>query len=488
MTLPLPTATELDRLIAGTLMPGFQGLTVPAWIEAALADGLASVCLYGANLDTPEQLAALAGRLRSLSPGALITLDEEGGDVTRLHYLTGSPQPGNAVLGRLDDEAATASSAALIAAELAGLGLNLDLAPDADVNSSPQNPVIGSRSFGAEPELVARHTVAWVSGLQGAGVAACVKHFPGHGDTTADSHLAMPRIDVDLETLHARELVPFRAAIAAGVATVMTSHILVPALDPSGPATFSRAILTDLLRDELGFEGVIVTDALDMKGASGEVGIPEAAVRALIAGADLLCLGSETSPELYAQVLDAVGLAVREARLPLERLRDAAGRTARLAAAYPAVDDAAPAGSVPSAATIASAFRLGPAVAGWVCDPAPAAVVQFENEANMAVGFVPWGAGAAGVPLTQATAVPSGAKVALVARGLDAAHPAWELASRLEAAGHRVLVTECGWPRNERPDVVTFGASRAVGEALVLALGLPAVAETGAAGGGGIQA
>ncbi len=487
MTTPTVSPEALERLIAGTLMPGFQGLTVPAWIEDALDGGLASVCLYGANLDTPEQLAALSARLRELSPTALLTLDEEGGDVTRLHYLTGSPQPGNAVLGRLDGEALTSASAALIAAELAELGLNYDLAPDADVNSSPQNPVIGSRSFGAEPELVARHTVAWVEGLQGAGVAACVKHFPGHGDTTADSHLAMPRIDADRATLDARELVPFRAAIEAGVATVMTSHILVPALDPNGPATFSRAILTELLRGELGFEGVIVTDALDMKGASGEVGIPEAAVLALIAGADLLCLGSETSPELYREVLDAAAAAVANGRLSLERLQDAADRTARLAAAYPA---AAPgsAGSVPGPERIAEAFRRGAAVPAWLANPAPVAVVQLENEANMAVGFVPWGVGAAGVPLSTPAEVTPGAKVAIVARGLDAAHPAWALAAEFGGAGHPVLVIECGWPRDERADLVTFGASRAVGEALALALRLPVPAPAVTAGGGGSAA
>ena len=467
-------APAVRTLAAGTLMPGFQGTTVPAWIEAALADGLASVCLYGANLQDPAQLASLMGRLRELSGTALYTLDEEGGDVTRLHYLTGSPQPGNAVLGRLDDLALTSASAALIASELAELGFNLDLAPDVDVNSTPQNPVIGSRSFGAEPDLVARHSVAWVNGLQSAGVAACAKHFPGHGDTATDSHLALPRIDVSLETLRERELVPFRAAIAAGTATVMTSHILVPALDPENPATLSHAILTGLLRQELGFEGAIVTDALDMKGASGEIGIPEAAVRALVAGADLLCLGSETTPELYGQVLDAVELAVREGRLSAERLGDAARRTAALTEAFPPAspEQGRALGTVPSTDAIASAFRVGDDVAAWIADPAPAAVLQPENEANMAVGFVPWGAAAAGVQIRSEAEVQPGSKAALVARALSPGHEAWATAERLRSAGHRVIVIECGWPRDDRPDLVAFGASRAVGTALASFLGI----------------
>ena len=287
-----PARAHLRRLAAGTLMPGFTGIAVPVWILEAYDAGLAAVCLYGTNVASPVQLRELCAGLRAHSPNTLIAVDEEGGDVTRLHYLTGSTQPGNAVLGRLDDVELTAASASAIGHELAGLGINLNLAPDADVNSAPDNPVIGVRSFGAEPDLVARHTAAWIRGLEDAGVASCAKHFPGHGDTTTDSHLALPRVTADAATLDARELVPFRALVAARGATVMTSHILVEALDPDHPATFSSRILQDLLRRDMGFDGVIITDALDMAGASAQTGVPEAAVRALIAGADLLCLGS----------------------------------------------------------------------------------------------------------------------------------------------------------------------------------------------------
>ncbi|MFF5793589.1 glycoside hydrolase family 3 N-terminal domain-containing protein [Paeniglutamicibacter sp. NPDC012692] len=453
----------LRALAAGTLMPGFTGTTMPDWIGSALDAGLGSVCIYGTNLTSPGQLADLMGRLRAASPTVLLTLDEEGGDVTRLHYLTGSNQPGNAVLGRINDPATTAASAAAIADELAALGFNLNLAPDADVNSTPENPVIGVRSFGADAALVAEHTAAWVTGLQDAGVAACAKHFPGHGDTATDSHLALPTIDVDVETLRDRELVPFAAAIAAGVASIMTSHIMVPALDADNPATFSRAILGELLRGALGFEGAIITDALDMAGACAITGIEVAAVRALAAGADLLCLGSETSAERYDGILDAIVAAVRAGDLPLERLCDAARRTAELAGAY---QPAAPAGTgkAPDSATITAAFEVSDAARTWLADPALPALVQVGSEANMAVGHVPWGAAAVGAD-TDLDAVDRYAKIALVGRGLDAGHPVWQLADSLRADGRRVVVVECGWPRGGA-DLVTFGASLTVSAAL----------------------
>src|SRR6478736_1442230 len=324
----------LRRLTVGTLMPGFVGTTVPAWIEREYAAGLASVCLYGANVVDPDQLAQLCGSLRSVAPDVIVAVDEEGGDVTRLHYPTGSTQPGNALLGRLDDTALTRDSAAAIGRELAAYGINLDLAPVVDVNSADENPVIGVRSFGSDAPHVARHSAAYVEGMQSVGVGACAKHFPGHGDTVTDSHHALPRVDAPAEVLDARELEPFRAAIEAGVACVMTSHVVVSAVDADHPATFSAALLGGVLRGRLGFGGVIVSDALDMAGASSETGIPEAAVRALAAGVDLLCLGSETTEAGYLAVVDAVVDAAASGRLPVGRLEEAAARVGGLSTTY----------------------------------------------------------------------------------------------------------------------------------------------------------
>ncbi|WP_104092055.1 glycoside hydrolase family 3 N-terminal domain-containing protein [Arthrobacter sp. GMC3] len=461
------TAPDIRRLAAGTLMPGFVGVSAPAWILEAFDDGLAAVCLFGTNLVSWEQLRELCGELRARAPHALLSVDEEGGDVTRLHYLKGSNQPGNAVLGRIADLAVTAASAAAIGAELASFGINLNLAPDADVNSAAENPVIGVRSFGASPTVVAAHTAAWIDGLQSAGVAACAKHFPGHGDTTSDSHLALPRVSVSAGVLEHRELVPFRAAAAVGAASIMTSHIVVDALDPVNPATFSRIVLQDVLRVQLGFTGAIVTDALDMVGASGEIGIPAAAVRALAAGADLLCIGSETSAELYEQVLDGVVAAVADGSLPVERLQDAAARTAHLATSYPATTgtNTGVAGSVPSADTIRGTFEISAKAHAWLADEAQAAVVQVQTQTNYAVGTVPWGPAATGATVAVESLSP-GQKVAVTGRGLDPHHEAWEVANRLRAAGHHTIVIECGWPRGGA-DIVTYGASLAVSEALV---------------------
>jgi beta-N-acetylhexosaminidase len=229
------------------LLASFRGPDAPAWLLRRLEQGLAGVCLMGDNVLDAEQLPALVARLRSVRDNVVIALDEEGGDVTRVEMRTGSSYPGNAALGAVDDPALTEAVAASIGAELASIGVTLDLAPCVDVNSNPANPVIGTRSFGDDPALVSRHAAAFVRGLHRAGVAACAKHFPGHGDTSLDSHEELPRVDAALDVLRARELPPFRAAIAAGVDAVMTSHVVLSAFDDA-PATVSAGILGGLLR------------------------------------------------------------------------------------------------------------------------------------------------------------------------------------------------------------------------------------------------
>ncbi|CAM5291347.1 Beta-hexosaminidase [Streptomyces glaucescens] len=217
-------ASETDTLTRDALtvlQPGFTGTTAPDWLLRRLGEGLASVGLFGRNISSPEQLAALTAQLRAERDDVLVAIDEEGGDVTRLEVGTGSSFPGNHALGAVDDVELTREVARELGRRLAACGVNFNWAPSADVNSNPGNPVIGVRSFGADPDLVARHTAAYVTGLQSAGVAACTKHFPGHGDTAVDSHHALPRIDVDPVVLGDRELAPFRAAIAAGTRAVI---------------------------------------------------------------------------------------------------------------------------------------------------------------------------------------------------------------------------------------------------------------------------
>ena len=319
-------SAELERLASNCIFPGFEGPTVPDWLRRRLAEGLGGVVLYAWNVDSREQLRSLTDDLRSEQPDLVIAIDEEGGDVTRLEAGTGSSYPGNGALGIVDDVELTERVASSLGAELAEVGVNLDFAPVADVNTNPQNPVIGIRSFGSDGELVARHVGAFVRGLQHAGVAACAKHFPGHGDTSEDSHLALPTVD----GLDEVALAPFRAAIDAGARSIMTAHIVVRSLGDA-PATMSREILHDLLRGELGYTGMVVTDALEMKSISATFGVEEGAVRSFAADADALCLGHDLFDESVVSVRDALVDAVRTGLIAEQRLREAAGRVADIA-------------------------------------------------------------------------------------------------------------------------------------------------------------
>ena len=327
----MPIDPGLRRLALRTLLAAFAGKSAPDWALRLLGEGLAGHTLFGSNIAEPVQVAGLTAALRAERPDVLIAIDEEGGDVTRLAHLTGSPYPGNAALGAVDDVELTRSVYAAIGADLAGAGINLDLAPTVDVNSADDNPIIGTRSFGADPRLVARHAAAAVAGLQASGVAACAKHFPGHGATVADSHLELPTVDASLDVLRGRDLPPF-AAVAAEAQAIMTAHIRVPELTGAGPATFSAAVLVDLLRGEYGFRGAVITDALEMKGAADAAGgIGPAAVRALAAGADLLCIGAEVTEGLVEAVVAEIAAGVHDGRLAPARLEQAAERVATLA-------------------------------------------------------------------------------------------------------------------------------------------------------------
>jgi beta-N-acetylhexosaminidase len=325
------TAADIARLTrdAGSVLQvGFPGTTAPAWVLNALAAGeLGGTALFSRNLESPEQIAALCAQLRGANPEVLIALDEEGGDVTRLEVTEGSSYPGNLALGSADDVALTEAVGRSIGRDLASLGVNFDYGPCVDVNANPDNPVIGTRSFGSDSELVSRHSAAYVRGLQSQGVIGCAKHFPGHGDTAGDSHLGMPLIeyDEDTEQLH---LAPFRAAIEAGAKAIMTAHIVFPRHDPAVPATMSHAIMTGLLRERLGYQGLIITDGIDMGAISGRYGVAEGTVRAIAAGCDAICWGGSYADEdTYLYLRTALVWAVREGRLSAERLSEAAERS-----------------------------------------------------------------------------------------------------------------------------------------------------------------
>lgn len=386
-----PTNAELEHLANSVLWPGFLGTELPTWLDRELRGGLAGVVCFAQNVG--PDLAALNAAIRSANPHALIGVDEEGGSVTRLEAATGSTVPGAAQLGAVDDVDATRATGAELARRVRAVGADVLLGPVADVNTDPRNPVIGVRAFGADAELVARHAAAEIEGIQSAGVAACVKHFPGHGDTHVDSHHDLPRIALDPAEIDRVHLAPFRAAIAAGVLAMMTAHIVVPAWGEE-PATLNPRVL-GMLRAE-GFDGVIVTDALDMAAIRASVGIGGGAVRALAAGADLLCIGNPTNPGAAAAddqderdfraARDAVVRALQDGTLPVERVVQAAARVSRLAGILAAWRAEAPADPDRGAYDARAIVRRSLHVHGALGAPARGLVVlDARRKATLAV-------------------------------------------------------------------------------------------------------
>ena len=377
---------ELERLAATCIFPGFEGPAVPDWVRRWVADGLGGVVLFAWNVESREQLARLTATLRAERGDVLVATDEEGGDVTRLEAATGSSYPGNAALGVVDDVELTEEVAAAIGADLADAGVDVDLAPVADVSTNPDNPVIGIRSFGRDPELAARHVAAFVLGLQRVGVAACAKHFPGHGDTATDSHLELPVV----EEVDGQALLAFRAAIAAGVRAVMTAHIVVRSLGDE-PSTTSPRVLHDLLRGELAFEGLVITDALEMRAISAGMGVEGGAVRAIAAGADALCLGHDLFEDAVCRVRDALVEAVCGGRLPEERLVEAAARVAATASWVRRDGHDSRPGSAMRLDAGRRAARRALAVEGEVAIGVGegALVVELDSEPGIAAGRLP---------------------------------------------------------------------------------------------------
>ncbi|GGX83706.1 glycoside hydrolase family 3 protein [Streptomyces anandii] len=482
---------SLTRDALTVLQPGFTGTRAPDWLLRRLGEGLASVGLFGRNITSREQLSELTAQLRAEREDVLVAIDEEGGDVTRLEVRTGSSFPGNHALGAVDDVDLTRAVARELGRRLAECGVNFNWAPSADINSNPANPVIGVRSFGAGTALAARHTAAYVTGLQSAGVAACTKHFPGHGDTAVDSHHALPRIDVDASVLHERELAPFRAAIEAGTKAVMSAHILVPALDPDRPATLSNRVLTDLLRGEMGYDGLIVTDGMEMRAIAGTYGIERGSVLAVAAGADAICVGGGLADEETVRRLrDALVAAVRAGELPEERLADAAERVRALAhwTAAAAPDRPGTGDEEVGLRAARRALRITP---GETSTPltAPPYVAALTPVANIAVGDeTPWGVAAelaqllpgtltgtfagddAGREILRAAA---GRRVVAVVRD-EHRHP-WMAAAldALLAARPDTIVVEMGVPQatpRGALHIATHGAARVCGRAAAEAI------------------
>jgi beta-N-acetylhexosaminidase len=486
---------ELRRLALSLVQPGFVGTEAPDWVLRRIGEGLSAVVLFARNIATPEQVAQLAASLRAENPALIIAIDEEAGDVTRIESWTGSTRPGNYALGTVDDVELTESVARDLGRELHAAGITLNYAPSADVNSNPRNPVIGVRSFGASTDLVSRHSAAWIRGLQSAGVAACAKHFPGHGDTAVDSHLGLPSYNAPVERIEAESLPPFRAALAAGVRAVLSGHLLVPAYDPVNPATMSRRILVDLLRTELGFDGLVVTDGIEMGAVSNLYGIDGATVRAVVGGADAICVGGESAEESTVELLTgALVDAVGSGELTEERLRDAARRVEEFADWSMRRSLATPTDRISGDIGFVAArraIRTTGAAQGALPLKAAPHVVELVPTMNLAIGKeTPWGVATPlrerlpgttfvrvheddlrpyGAALEQLALSPSaGRPMVVVVR--DAARHGWmaDALSHLLGARPDAVVVEMGLPGTPGSEVVqiaTHGATTASGVA-----------------------
>jgi beta-N-acetylhexosaminidase len=314
----------------------FTGPQVPVEMRALAREfDLGGITLFGrlGNIEGPEQVAGLAFDVRNLGVDmpAWVAIDQEGGRVARLRSPF-TEWPPMAVLGRSDNPELARRFAAALATELAAVGITLDFAPVLDIHTNPKNPVIGDRALGETPDVVAKLGRVIIEELQRVGVAACGKHFPGHGDTATDSHLELPIVEHPPDRLRAVEFVPFKTAIEAGVAFIMTAHVLVTSIDDERPATLSPKIVQSILREELGFNGVIVSDDLEMKAIANKYTLGEAAVAAVAAGCDslLMCGSGRTSDvELQARALEALIYAVENEQLSVTQVEAAIERNRR---------------------------------------------------------------------------------------------------------------------------------------------------------------
>ena len=329
------SSRDIRRQIGQLAIVGFSGVDPPAELHSLVREfGLAGVILFGRNIESPEQVAGLARDLRTVG-GARplwVSIDQEGGRVARLKEPF-TQWPAMAALGRRGDDGLAERFADALATELTAVGITLDFAPVLDVGSNPDSPVIGDRALSDQAEVVGRLGAVIVRALQARGVAACGKHFPGHGDTSIDSHVDLPIVEHPPERLEAVELVPFRAAIAADVASIMTAHVLVTALDEQSPATLSRAVVNGLLRGTLCFEGLIISDDLCMGAIAGRQTLVDAAPRAIAAGCDIVLL-CEPRPDDQARACEALIHAVEEGRLSPSRIEDAIARQQRARERY----------------------------------------------------------------------------------------------------------------------------------------------------------
>ncbi len=316
--------------IGQLFMVGFEGTSISAELASFVKEYKpGGVILFKRNLASADQIVELTNSLQACLPHApvLVSIDQEGGRVSRLPAEF-TIFPPCELLGRVNSHELAYASAAVVATELRAVGINMNMAPVLDVNTNPENPIIGDRAFGATPEVVCELGGATLAGLQDNRVVACGKHFPGHGDTKADSHKELPVVTAPLQRLHEIELPPFRHAIARGLSSIMTAHVLYQSLDARHPATLSSPIINDLLRRDLRFDGVVLTDDLEMHAIVDHHGIEEAAVRAVLAGCDVLLICQDRARQVAA--MEALEAAIKDGTITAARLDVSVARVTRV--------------------------------------------------------------------------------------------------------------------------------------------------------------
>lgn len=363
VTLP-PMPPSLDTEVAGLLCVGFHGKSPSPEVLELVRRGVYGVVLFGRNVESAEQVAELTAALkRAAGRPLLVSVDQEGGRVARLREPQGFTElPPMRALGELGDPEVARAAGALLGRELRAVGIDQDYAPVVDVDTNPANPVIGDRSFSRDPEVVGRLGAAVALGLQAEGVAACAKHFPGHGDTSQDSHHDLPRLPHARERLDRVELQPFRTLARAGVASVMTAHVIFEPLDPARPATLAPSVMR-LLREEVGYDGCAISDDLEMKAVAEHFPLEQAAPGAVAAGVDALLVCHTAAVQHRA--IDLVRAAVERGEVPRARLAEARRRVERLLRfAGPPPDPAQVRPRLRTAAHLALAARIPALAAG----------------------------------------------------------------------------------------------------------------------------
>lgn len=453
--------TDKQREVLGVLSPGFGGTEIPQYIKGYLEQGLGAITLFGSNTPDLESTAALIAEIRAINPDCIISIDEESGDVTRLWAKSGSPFPSPYVLGKVSDAAFTESVFQQLGANLAQLDIDLTFAPVLDLAISKDNPIVGVRSFGSNPELVSSQATAAVRGLAKAGISTAPKHFPGHGKTSADSHLDLPTLKASLQELMSEDLLPFIAAIDEGAPAIMMGHLLIPAVD-SKPASLSKVWIQEILRDKLNFKGAVVTDALDMGALRGLENIHRSSIAAIRAGANLLCLsGISDQSKLLSDILT-----LAESELTDEDLSDISSSKQKIR-------------SLRRNTSVISSIEnmdTGRIVSGFeiIGDPklegGPAAVMSIGATPTIASGSISWGLESSLTSRGQALTEFDTAKNQIVQfRDAWRDEKVLDRLLMLRTKYPNAIFVDFGWPTNTFVTnnlIRTFGATRAHADAV----------------------